>query len=229
MKYIIIGLGNYGGVLAEELSLLGNEVIGVDTDEHRVEMLKDKIAASFILDATEEQAMSLLPLKDVDIVIVAIGEDLGSSVRVVALLKKMKVKHIYARAVDEIHSTILEAFNLDCILTPEKVAARSLSQSLDLKVNVESFKVDDEHYVLKFKVPYLLVGYKLKDLQFEFEYNIKINALIEGEHGLNSLGMSVIKHQIASSIDQEYQLMDNDELVCYGLYKDFIRFWKSIK
>ena len=69
MKYIIIGLGNYGGVLAEELSLLGNEVIGVDTDEHRVEMLKDKIAASFILDATEEQAMSLLPLKDVDIVI----------------------------------------------------------------------------------------------------------------------------------------------------------------
>lgn len=38
--------------------------------------------------------MSLLPLKDVDIVIVAIGEDLGSSVRVVALLKKMKVKHI---------------------------------------------------------------------------------------------------------------------------------------
>lgn len=31
MKYIIIGLGNYGGVLAEELSVLGHEVIGVDT------------------------------------------------------------------------------------------------------------------------------------------------------------------------------------------------------
>lgn len=36
MKYIIIGLGNYGGVLAEELSVLGHEVIGVDTNEHRV-------------------------------------------------------------------------------------------------------------------------------------------------------------------------------------------------
>ena len=35
MKYIIIGLGNYGGVLAEELSVLGHEVIGVDTNEHR--------------------------------------------------------------------------------------------------------------------------------------------------------------------------------------------------
>ncbi len=55
MKYIIIGLGNYGGVLAEELSVLGHEVIGVDTNEHRVDVLKDKIATSFIIDATDEQ------------------------------------------------------------------------------------------------------------------------------------------------------------------------------
>lgn len=63
MKYIIIGLGNYGGVLAEELSVLGHEVIGVDTNEHRVDVLKDKIATSFIIDATDEQSLSVLPLK----------------------------------------------------------------------------------------------------------------------------------------------------------------------
>ncbi len=28
MKYIIIGLGNYGHMLAEELSVLGHEVMG---------------------------------------------------------------------------------------------------------------------------------------------------------------------------------------------------------
>ena len=53
MKYIVIGLGNYGGVLAEELSMLGNEIIGVDCNSHQVELLKDKIAASFIMDATD--------------------------------------------------------------------------------------------------------------------------------------------------------------------------------
>ena len=102
MKYIIIGLGNYGGVLADELSVLGHEVIGVDTNEHRVDVLKDKIATSFIIDATDEQSLSVLPLKDVDVVIVAIGENFGASVRVVALLKKKGVKHIYARAVDDV-------------------------------------------------------------------------------------------------------------------------------
>ena len=78
MKYIIIGLGNYGSVLAEELSALGHEVIGVDTNERRVDVLKDKIATSFIIDATDEQSLSVLPLKDVDVVIVAIGENFHS-------------------------------------------------------------------------------------------------------------------------------------------------------
>ena len=172
MKYIIIGLGNYGGVLAEELSVLGHEVIGVDTNEHRVDVLKDKIATSFIIDATDEQSLSVLPLKDVDVVIVAIGENFGASVRVVALLKKKGVKHIYARAVDDVHKTVLEAFNLDSILTPEKEAARSLVRLLDLHVNVESFQIDEEHYVMKFKLPSCFVGYKVSDLSLETEFNM---------------------------------------------------------
>ena len=126
MKYIIIGLGNYGGVLAEELSVLGNEVIGVDRNPHHVELLKDKIATSFIMDVTDEEALSALPFKEVDVVIVAIGENFGASVRVVAMLKKLGAKRIMARAVDEVHKMILEAFDLDRILTPEKEAARSL-------------------------------------------------------------------------------------------------------
>lgn len=50
MKYIIIGLGNYGHVLAEELSTLGHEVIGADLDEGRVDSIKDKIATAFVID-----------------------------------------------------------------------------------------------------------------------------------------------------------------------------------
>ena len=69
MKYIIIGLGNYGHVLAEELSALGHEVIGADISSSRVDGLKDKIATAFVIDATDEQALSVLPLNSVDVVI----------------------------------------------------------------------------------------------------------------------------------------------------------------
>lgn len=46
MKYIIIGLGNYGRVLAEELSALGHEIIGADISESRVDSIKDKVATA---------------------------------------------------------------------------------------------------------------------------------------------------------------------------------------
>lgn len=124
MKYIIIGLGNYGHVLAEELSALGHEVIGADVSVGRVDSLKEKIATAFVIDATDEQALSVLPLNSVDVVIVAIGENFGASIRVVALLKQKKVQHIYARAIDAVHRSVLEAFELERILTPEEDAAR---------------------------------------------------------------------------------------------------------
>jgi len=98
MKYIVIGLGNYGYVLAEELAAVGHEVIGVDINTQRVDSLKEKLAAAFVMDATDEQALAALPLRNVDAVIVAIGENFGASVRVTALLKQMKVEHIFARA-----------------------------------------------------------------------------------------------------------------------------------
>lgn len=98
------------------------------------------------------------------------------------------MKHIYARAVDEVHKTVLEAFNLDSILTPEEEAARSLVQLLDLHVNVESFEIDEEHYVMKFKLPSSFVGYKVSDLSLEKEFNIKIIALVKRKTGIQQFG-----------------------------------------
>ena len=60
------------------------------------------MAVSFVIDATDEMALQVLPLKTVDVVIVAIGENFGASIRVVSLLRKYQVKHIYARAVDDV-------------------------------------------------------------------------------------------------------------------------------
>ena len=44
MKFIIIGLGNFGGSLAEKLTQQGNEVIGVDSRSEKVVALKDKLS-----------------------------------------------------------------------------------------------------------------------------------------------------------------------------------------
>lgn len=37
MKYLVIGLGNLGRAIAESLTCIGNEVIGVDINPHKTE------------------------------------------------------------------------------------------------------------------------------------------------------------------------------------------------
>ncbi|MCD8310609.1 MAG: TrkA family potassium uptake protein [Prevotellaceae bacterium] len=228
MKYIIIGLGNYGHVLAEEFSVLGHEVIGVDSNAGRVDNLKEKIAAAFVLDATDAQSLSVLPLQSVDAVIVAIGANFGASVRVVALLKKWKVKHIYARSYDDVHRSVLEAFGLDRILTPEEDAARGLVRMIEFGRNIEVFKVDADYYVIKFPVPKKLVGYYVNELHLEKEFGLKMLALKRGTTLKNAVGISFTEYNVKNEFIENEQVQADDRLVCYGRYSDFRKFWKAL-
>lgn len=228
MKYIIIGLGNYGHVLAEELSVLGHEVIGADISESRVDSIKDKVATAFVIDATDELSLAVLPLNSVDIVIVAIGENFGASIRVVALLKQKKVQHIYARAIDAVHRSVLEAFNLEKILTPEEDAARSLVQLLDFGTNMEAFRVDSEYYVVKFSVPEKFIGYFVNELNLDEEFHLKLIGLKRANRIENCLGISLTEHSIVNELPENDKMQEGDELVCYGKYRDFQKFWKAL-
>ena len=166
MKYLIIGLGIYGSNLARDLTALGHEVIGADIRQRNIDAIKDYISTVYLIDSTEESSLQVLPLTNVDLVIVAIGENFGASIKTVALLKKAGVKHIYARAIDELHEAILESFELDRILTPEQRAASDLTHEMELGADVETLQVDESNVVVKLRVPRRFVGmpYSLLDI-----------------------------------------------------------------
>ncbi|MDE6655278.1 MAG: NAD-binding protein, partial [Muribaculaceae bacterium] len=71
MRYLIIGLGIYGSNLARDLADMGHEIIGADNRNANVEATKDFISTIYLIDATEESSLALLPLNNVDLVIVA--------------------------------------------------------------------------------------------------------------------------------------------------------------
>lgn len=186
------------------------------------------MATAFVIDATDEQSLSVLPLNSVDVVIVAIGENFGASIRVVALLKQKKVAHIYARAIDGVHKSVLEAFSLERILTPEEDAARSLVELLDFGTNMESFRIDQEYYVVKFTVPKKFVGYFVNELNLDEEFHLKLIGLKRGDKITNCLGISLMEFHVKNELAEDEKVLEGDELVCYGKYRDFQAFWKAI-
>ncbi len=221
MKCIIIGLGTYGKVLAEDFSALGHEVIAADSDTSRVERVKDLCDAVFQIDACDELALQVLPLKRVDIVIVAIGRNLGASVRVVALLKKLGVKHIYARANDYLHRNILQAFDIEKILIPEEHAARLLAHQMELGLKTEVFRVGDGYCVFKFRIPEKFVGQSPNNLHLYDEFKLKIIAIKKTGKMQNCLGIEYHEAAVAEVVETDTPLEATDELVCYGKDSNF--------
>ena len=222
MRYLIIGLGIYGSNLAIDLTNMGHEVIGADVNPGLVESIKDFISTAYIIDSTDEISLGVLPLNNVDIVIVAIGENFGASIKTVALLKKMGVRHIYARAIDPLHESILEGFSIDRILTPEQRAAKDLVHEMALGSGVDCMKIDDTHYVIKFRVPDFMVGMKFGSLNLDSIYNLQLIAVTRMKEKKNVLGISR-EHPVMFTPQEvaDEKISTLDTLTCIGTEKSF--------
>ena len=81
MKVIIFGMGNFGSSLAIQMAEMGHEIIAIDYDMQKVEMVKDKVTHTICLDSTNMNALKSLPLNDTDIVVIAIGEILPGKIQ----------------------------------------------------------------------------------------------------------------------------------------------------
>lgn len=223
MRYLIIGLGIYGSNLAKDLTAMGHEVIGADRSATIVDSIKEYISTAYIVDSTDEAALGGLPLNGVDLVIVAIGENFGASIKTVALLKKLGVKHIYARAADDLHHSILEGLQIDRIITPEQRAARDLSLEMALGHHAQVLAVTSDYYALRFEVPDMYVGTHYARLQFLKEYNLRLVAACRPAVKKNVLG---IKSDVLDQLDienEELRVEAGDILLCYGSRTSFLK------
>lgn len=194
MRYLIIGLGIYGTNLAKDLTDLGHEVIGADINSHRVDAIKDYIATAYIIDSTEEAAISVLPLKNVDLVVVAIGENFGASIKTVAILKKMGVSKIFARAIDSLHRTILEGLHVQRILNPEQYAAFALSNEMQLGSSVDILHIDHDTSVMRFEAPSLFHSMPYSRIDTKALFGLRLIAASRPGSVTNLLGISATRY-----------------------------------
>lgn len=229
MKYIIIGLGIYGSNLSLDLTALGHEIVGVDIKAANVEAIKDYISDSFIMDSTDEHALSSLPLSGVDIVIVAIGENFGASVKTVALLKKLKVKTLYARAVDALHQSILEGLNVDRILKPEQRAAQDLAHEMEFGSEIESMEFAADWYVMSFKAPKFIEGMHYADLNLEKRFGLQLISVSRVVEHSNFLGFKVKENKAVSPTEAGLTVMTGDNILCGGTTAAFKSLMKALK
>jgi trk system potassium uptake protein TrkA len=224
MKYIVFGLGNYGSSLASKLTMLGHEVIGVDSRPEITDKWKDHITHTITLDASNREAMLTLPIKDVDVAINTIGETPGISIMVTALIKQLGVKRIICRIISPLQQTVFESMNIEEFAYPEADSAERMAYKLDLKGVVESYKISDDHQLLEVEVPSRYIGSKVGSIKFIEEYEIQLISIIRSENQKNIFGSTHTVRRVQGIPKPEFELKNGDTLLLFGEVKKLEEF-----
>lgn len=216
MKFIVFGLGNFGASLASKLVKLGHEVIGVDHRHETTEKWKDHITHVVTLDASSPEAMGTLPLKDVEAVIVAIGETPGIGIMVAALLRQLGVKRIISRVITPLQRTVLETMGIEEFADPESDSAERMAYRLDLKGVVTSYKITDDYRLIEVSVPAAFVGSKVSDIDFPGEYSILLVTMIRTIEEKNIFGVVHPVRQAMGLVGKDTIMNKEDSLLLFG-------------
>lgn len=227
MKYIIVGLGNFGSSLAQKLTAQGNEVIGIDNRMSKVDAYKEKISHTICMDATDEFTVSGLPLKDTDIVIIAIGEDQGANVMATAMFKNFEVKRLISRATDPLHEKVLQAIGVDEIVHPEEETAERWAKKLCLNNVVDSFELSDDYSIMEVNTPTEYIGKTLREVGFRSKFRLLVLTTIKKSEVKSILGKSRTDSIVQGVATPDILIEEGDILVLYGSNKDLQTFLKQ--
>ncbi|MBM3419369.1 MAG: TrkA family potassium uptake protein [Bacteroidetes bacterium] len=220
MKFIVIGLGNFGSSLAEKLTEAGNEVIGVDSNFQRVELFKEKITYTICLDATNPESVKTLPLKDTDLVIIAIGEDKGSNIIASAVMKNLHVKRLISRALDATHENVLSAMGITEIANPELETAEKWAKKLSFTSLLDSYELTSDFSIVEVKVPDSFFGKTLDEIGFQRNYNLLVLTTIREERKESFIGINKTVKQVQGVSSPDTVLQKGEIMVIYGHNSD---------
>ena len=93
-EIMIVGLGRFGSAAATSLMDLGQDVVGVDSDEKLVQRHAPLLTEAVQVDATDIDAMRLIGAEEVQTAVVAIGNDIEASILAASVLLELEVPRV---------------------------------------------------------------------------------------------------------------------------------------
>lgn len=228
MKFVIIGMGQFGRALALYLSDSGYEVTALDEKASAIQEIKNRVTYSIEGDATDARVLKQLDLsRDDTYVIVAVGECFERSILITAQLKEMGVKHLYARSVNELHGKVLRLIGIDELFRVEDVAARQLASRFINESLMRLRKIDATHSLADVRLPEAWIGKTLQEVDMRRQHRINLLTVRRGS-AMETVEADDVLSQpeqpVIDSPDPTLCFQKGDVLVIFGKDSDLQNF-----
>ncbi len=202
-QYVIIGCGRFGTSVANKLTELGSEVMVIDKNEDIIQQLSDTVTYAVQADPTDENTLKSLGIRNFDVAIVAIGEDIQASILVTLMIKELGVKQIIAKAQNDLHAKVLYRIGADRVVFPEREMGIRVAKNLISENVLDFIELAPEYSIVEVVVLEEWIGKSLKELNVRARHGINVMAI---KNGLN----------ININVDADEVIKEDDILVVIG-------------
>lgn len=215
-QFAVIGMGRFGSSVAKNLSSLGYEVLAIDHSEQRAQEVSNIVTHVVQADSTDEEAVRALGLRNFDVVVVAIGQDIQSSILTTIILKEIGVPMVVVKAQTELQGKVLKKIGADKVIFPERDMGQRVAHHLISANILDYIELSEDHSIVEIQTSRQMIGQNLRQLDIRAKYGCNVIGIKTGE-----------KMNIAPNAEDTIKA--HDILVVVGKNTDLQRFEKTFE
>ncbi len=221
-EIVVFGIGKLGVAILKSLSKENKYyLIAIDENEESAREAKDIADSILIGDATDEDFLEESGITNASIFIIAIGDDLQSSILISSLLLDKFDGRVIVRSENRVHRTILRKLGVNTIINPNIDSAQKIVNQLNFSKlqtslkNFEIINIDESVSFAKMQTPKQFLNVPVKDLEIPKEILISLfvrdntfkvvtgETILEEKDEIYIVGESKIINKVASTLNEK--------------------------
>ncbi len=210
-QFAVIGLGRFGGSICKELYKMGHQVLAIDVRDEKVNEYAPFATHAVIANTTDEKALQSIGIGNFEYVVVAIGDDIQTSILTTLILKEMNVPNVWVKAQNNYHHKVLEKIGADRIIHPEQDMGIRIAQHLTSEKIVDYIELSEEYSIVELLATSKIQNKSLVELNVRAKYGCTILAVKRGE----AVNVSPLPNEL---------IYEKDLLIVIGHKNDLKRF-----
>jgi trk system potassium uptake protein len=228
MIVAVIGLGTFGAKTAMRLFDKGAEVIAIDKDQDLVNKIKERVTHAVVLDVTDERSLRSQNISDVDTAVVAIGDHIEMSIMAVAMLRKLGVGRVIARATSALHEHVLHEIGASEIIKVEEEMGEIIASKIIAPHVLQRYNFAAGYSIVELKLGKKFEGKTLVESKIRQNYSLNIVALQKRVAYITEEGKSAFKVEI-NDCPMPMDIIESDDIVVLvGSEKNFNRLFTEL-
>ncbi len=132
--------------------------------------------------ATDEEALKTLGVRNFDVAVVSIGDNIHANILSTLILKALGVPYVVVKAQDNLHGKVLTKVGADRVVYPEQDMGVRIAHNLISSNVLDYIEVAPDYSVVEIMATENMIGKSLQELEIRSKYNVNVMAIKRGQN-----------------------------------------------